>query len=226
ASLRMEADVAVLKMYEKDILPCMACDICPSRVGPDEEFRCIRGKTDAMMDLHNEILKADILIPAMFSPKDRDGLASAYQNFLERTRYLRRGDYAFTDRLIAPLVIAEVGTQENLNLRMATSLIRHQTVLQKPITGWLHKGELLNPEDVRTGFENAVEYGRKLVAGRLAMVAQGAPVALYKPLGYVLSLSKDNMPETMSKREKAIQLRIQRLMEEGRNRLVSLDNKT
>ena len=146
--LEGEVDLSVTRMHDKRILPCMACDICPARVGPDEEFRCIRGATDQMRELHRTILEADVIVCAMYSPRDRDGLVSAYQHFLERTRYLRRGDYAFTDRLIVPLVLAEVGTNENLNLRMTTSLIRHHTVIHKPVMGWIHQGRVLNFPDV------------------------------------------------------------------------------
>ena len=64
-------------------------------------------------------------MPAVYSPRDRSGLESVYQEFMERTRYLRRGDYVFTDRLVVPLVVAELGSAEHLDIRMLTSFIRH-----------------------------------------------------------------------------------------------------
>jgi multimeric flavodoxin WrbA len=212
-------NVKLIKMHDMHFQPCMACDYCPAIIGPDEKYRCIRGKSDSMYTLHNELLSHDVIIPALYSPKDRKGLASIYQHFLERTRYLRRGDYVFTDRLIVPMILAEVGTNENMNIRMTSSLIRHHTVLQKPIMGWLHKGNLLNPEGINHGLEYAIEFGRYLLIGRLAMVSKGGGIALYKPVGYVLSLTKDNLPQTLSKREDAIKLRLDKLRLESDSRL-------
>lgn len=219
AALSDRADIDVVRMHEMHIKPCMACDICPARVGPDQEYRCVRGKSDDMHTLHRRLLTADVIVPAMYSPLDRTGLSSAYQHFLERTRYLRRGDYAFTDRLLAPLVAAEVGSNENLNLRMTTSLIRHHTVLHKPIMAWLHQGRTLSPADLAAELGAALDRGRELVAGRLSMIANGSPLALYKPVGYVLSLTKDNLPETMDAREQAIRQRLEGLRADSRQRL-------
>jgi len=221
AALSDRADIDLVPMHEMDIKPCLACDICPAQVGPDEDYRCVRGKTDDMHRMHNRLLTADVIVAAMYSPLDRVGLKSAYQHFLERTRYLRRGDYAFTDRLLVPLVAAEVGTNENLNLRMTTSLIRHHTVLHRPVMAWLHKGAMISPEDLAAELGGALDRARELVAGRLSMLSNGSPLALYKPVGYVLSLTRDNLPETMDAREQAIQLRLAKLRAESRTRLAA-----
>ena len=174
-----------------------------------------------MRRLHETLLGLQTIIPAVLAPGRRAGLSSSYQQFLERTRYLRRGDYGLAEKLIAPLVIGEVGVNDNFNLRMCSSFIRHHTSLCAPIQGWLHQGVLLNPEDVAAGLERAGALGAALYAGRLAMISQGAPLALYKPIGFVLSLAKDNLPETMSLREEAIRLRFEKLIEEYRTRLSS-----
>ena len=214
-----KADVRLMSLESSSVMPCMACDICPCRVGPDEEFRCIRGKKDDMHRLHKDLLDCDVLIPAMYSPLDRRGLKTIYQNFLERTRYIRRGDYALSNKLLVPMVVGEVGTNENLNLRMTTSLIRHHTVLQKPILGWLHKGTMLNEESVMRELEETVEQGSKLVTGYMASVVKDRKVSLYKPIGYVLSLTKDGLDSTMQARAKSIQQRLDRLEEDFRTRL-------
>lgn len=219
AALSDRADIDLVPMHEMDIKPCMACDNCPARIGPDEDYRCVRGKSDEMHELHNRLLTADVIVAAMYSPLDHTGLSSAYQHFLERTRYLRRGDYAFTDRLLVPLVAAEVGTNENLNLRMTTSLIRHHTILHRPIMAWLHQGAMLSPADLTAELGKALDSGRELVAGRLDMLSNGSPLALYKPVGYVLSLTRDNLPETMDARHQAISQRLDKLRAESRTRL-------
>jgi multimeric flavodoxin WrbA len=219
AGLSDAAEVDVVSLHEKDILPCMACDICPPKVTPDSEYSCIRGKSDQMNRIHQNLLQADVVLPAMLSTRDRRGLQSVYQHFLERTRYIRRGDYKFTDKLIAPLVFSDVGSNENLNLRMCTSLIRHHTIMHRSITGWLHEGRLLNPGDVNAGVRSAVELGARIAAGRLTLASEGAPMAVYKPVGYILSLTKDNTSESMSRREAALQDRHQKLMADARIRL-------
>lgn len=215
-----EASFQVLALTKDQILPCMACDICPSTIGYDEKYRCVRGKNDVMATIHNQLLDFDIIVPVMFSPRDRKNVHSVYQRFLERTRYLRRGDYALSDRLVAPIVISEIGANENLNIRMSTSLIRHHTMLHKSIIGWLHEGQLLNSQDLKDGLKSIVTTGRRLTAGRLAMVGQGTLVAQYKPKGYILSLTKDNLPETLNKREDAVKKRIEKLLKQVNERLV------
>lgn len=214
-----EVEIEFLDMTNRHILPCLACDICPAHVGSDEKYRCVRGASDVMSALHGRLLDPDVIIPAAYSPRERQGLSTTYQLFLERTRYLRRGDYALSDRMVAPLVISEVGSNENLNLRMSTSLIRHHTLMHKSIMGWMHKGELLNPEDLRRGLESVIAKGRVITVGRLAMIRQGAPIVQYKPMGYILSLTKDNLPGTMDRRQQAVEQRMERLLEESVARL-------
>lgn len=214
------AEVKIMSLEDSHIMPCMACDICPSRVGPDEEFRCIRGRKDDLSRLHQDLLDCDVIIPAMYSPLDREGLSSIYQNFLERTRYIRRGDYAFSNKLLVPLVVGEVGTNENLNLRMTTSLIRHHTVLQRPIMGWVHDGVMLNEDAVAAGLEAAADNGTRLLTGYVASVAKDHKVSLYKPIGYVLSMTKDKLDSTMKAREEAVAMRLAKMEEMFQTRLV------
>lgn len=205
------------------VRPCIACDICPTHVGLDEEYRCIiRRSDDALVNAHGRLLEADIIIPAVFSPRDREGLKSVYQQFMERTRYIRRGDYAFTDRLVAPLVFAEIGANENLDIRMMTSFLRHHTVMHRPIVGWIHEGKLLNPEDIRLGLRTAIDLARQLVLGRLGLTALGATATQYHPVGYILAQAKDNEPATLDEREKAALARKTRLVDQCHARLVPI----
>ncbi|MDP6473529.1 MAG: NAD(P)H-dependent oxidoreductase [Alphaproteobacteria bacterium] len=214
------ADVSLLNPVGRKIRPCIACDICPTHIGPDEEYRCIIGRRDdAMKDLHDSLLTPDILLPALFSPKRRDELVSVYQEFMERTRYLRRGDYVFTDRLVAPLIFAELGSGEHLDVRVMTSFIRHHTVMCRPITGWLKDGKLINAEDVEDGIARAVANGRRLTAGRLASSSLELTGTQYRPVGYVLAQAKDNEAQAMNAREEAVDMRRKRLAEEARRRL-------
>jgi hypothetical protein len=109
--------------------------------------------------------------------------------------------------LVVPLVFEEVGANENLDIRVMTSFIRHHTVMAKPVVGLIHNGELINPDDVRDGLAAAMVQGRRLVQGRLAAASMGAKATQYNPVGYVLSAAKDNEASTLSAREKATRAR-------------------
>lgn len=215
-----DATVQSTDLLTNSIRPCLACDICPIHIGPDQEYRCIiKRASDGVVVAHDDLLWGDVIVPAAFSPMDRSELRSTYQEFMERSRYLRRGDYVFTDRLVAPVIFEEIGANENLDVRVMTSFIRHHTVMMKPILGWIHQGRLINEEEVRQGFAEAVAAGARLTAGKLAMVSLSHESVQYNPVGYVLSRAKDNEPATITERAKSSQLRVARLTEEAETRL-------
>jgi multimeric flavodoxin WrbA len=207
-------------LLDKHIRPCIACDICPTSIGPDEKYRCIiTSSKDGMMDFHKNLILSDVIMPVLFSPKNRTGLISVYQQFMERTRYLRRGDYVFTDRLVSPFVFAEVGSNENLHIRMLTSFIRHHTVMIKPIIGWIHDGRLLNHDEVKKGLYNTFKYGRSLLTGRLNAVETNPDFTIYQPVGYVLSSKRNRQKETLDARERAMKTRLDHLIQQRNNRM-------
>lgn len=220
AELPESAKVRYLDMAEDRIRPCIACDICPTHVGPDDEYRCIvRNKDDGLVLRHHDLLDADVLLPTIFAPKDRSRLHSVYQQFIERTRYLRRGDYVFTDLLVAPIVVTEVGVNDAMEIRMMTSFIRHHTVMVRPIVAMMHKGKLLNPEDVQAGLQRALAEGRRLAAGRLAAASLHTKATDYQPVGYVLATAKDKEQKTIDARMSAVEIRSAKAVEAARSRL-------
>lgn len=217
-------EVRATGLTDYRVRPCLACDICPIHVGPDQEYRCIIGRRDdGLKQLHEDLLWPDVLVPAVYSPRDRAGLDSVYQQFMERTRYLRRGDYVYTDRLVVPLVFEEVGANENLDIRVMTSFIRHHTVMAKPVIGLIHNGVLINAEDVRRDLATAMAEGRRLVQGRLAAANLGSRATQYNPVGYVLSAAKDKEASTLSAREEATQLRNEQTVRDAQARLQTVD---
>ena len=208
------------------IRPCLACDICPTHVGPDGEYRCIIARRDdGMKQLHEDLLWPDVLMPAVYSPRDRAGLVSMYQQFMERTRYLRRGDYVYTDRLVVPLVLAEIGANEHMDIRLVTSFIRHHTVMHKPVVMWLHEGRVLNADEVRADLASAIRHGRRLVQGRLGAAHINSAATEYNPVGYVLSQAKDREASTMQARERLAAGRDARLRDEAVRRLRPVSGK-
>ena len=218
--LEQSVRYSFVQLEELNIKPCMTCDICPSRIGPDEEYRCMRGSNkDDMKSFHKIMLSTEILVPTIYSPVDRTGLLSNYQAWIERTRYIRRGDYALSNRLVVPLTIEEVGAREHMNIRMVTSLIRHHTVVHKPIVAWIHEGELLNPEQLRKDLLNAALLGSQLLQGRFVDVCTHKQMTAYKPVGYILSYARDNTSKAMKSREKAITIRYEQMLRQSRKRL-------
>lgn len=129
-NLPSTALVTIKDFTTAQIHRCIACDICPTHISEREEYRCIVKKSkDLFFRDHTSIIEADAILLAAYSPVDKKCISSVYQKFIERTRYLRRDDYAIGDILVAPLVISEINSNQNLHIRMTTSLLRHHTHL-------------------------------------------------------------------------------------------------
>lgn len=196
----IEATIVDATRTEIEVARCIACDVCPTHVGMDAEYRCIvRKKADLFASEHADLLDHDVIVPVGYSPVDRRGLVNAYQRFIERTRYLRRGDYLFTDVMVMPFILDELGANENLPIRMTTSLIRHHTVVGKPMVATIHKDAMLNMDGVDEDWAMLLDQARRLTVGRL----QGAgmdPKIAYNPVGYVLSALKDKEASVVERR--------------------------
>lgn len=183
-------EAKVLEIVDGNVGRCIACDICPIHIGPDDEYRCIiKKKSDKFVDIHEELIGHDAIVPVVFSKKERSGILNVYQKFIERTRYLRRGDYLFSDMAVMPLVFEELGSSEHLDVRMLTSLIRHHTVMTKPLVAYIHKDELLNWDEVGNDWEAMMRNAEKLAVGRLRTGENRSDA--YNPVGYILSAVKD-----------------------------------
>ncbi len=207
---------------DADITRCIACDICPTEVGVDAEYRCIiKKKTDYFKNNHERLVGLDAIVPVGIAPRERAGVRSMYQQFMERTRYLRRGDYLFTDLLTAPIVFEEVGANDCLGIRMLTSTLRHHTVMSRPLTGYLWNGRLINRDELVEGWRAFVGRARRLAAGRLIAAAEHAATVQYNPVGYVLSAAKDKEAETLRRRQKMAEDRAERASREAEVRLTS-----
>ncbi len=211
----------VVNLTEHRIKRCIACDICPTHVGHDEEYRCIiTSGADSLPDLHRDLLNHDLIVPvgvSMHAPM----VASKYQAFVERTRYLRRADYVWSDIMVAPLVLEEPGDYRSLPIRMMTSFLRHHTVMAKPMIGVLNEGEVTNKQRVEEDFSRALEYATRMTAGRLAQAKEINPPRRYNPVGYVLAADKDREDERLQRRREPSEARRDRLTAEAKQRLVT-----
>jgi multimeric flavodoxin WrbA len=222
--LPLEADI--LSIADSHVVRCLACDVCPTHIDVDQSYRCIiKSKRDVLPELHERLLHADAIVPVAYSGVDRAGLVSKYQEFIERTRYLRRGDYVFSDLVCSPLVIEELGASENMQVRMMTSMIRHHTIIMKPTTAYVQEGRVLNRAQVALELRTVAQEVARATAGRLVTHSSEVQHFKYNPVGYVLSAMKDAEDEKMKRRREMIEERVARASESGRKRLAVVDVK-
>ncbi len=209
----------VLNLSRKSIARCLACDICPTHIGPDEEYRCaINSMNDAMRELHRNFLYHDLIVPVAVSTRNAV-VDSKYQLFIERTRYLRRADFIWNDLMVAPLVLEEQGGYRLLPVRMLTSFIRHHSVMAKPMIGYLNDGEVSNRDLIAEDLSHTLGFAARLTAGRLSLGKETAIGRRYNQIGYVLSADKDAEDERMQRRRLAGEARRDRLIAEAEQRL-------
>ncbi len=208
----------IFELDENDIVRCLACDICPTHIAIDEEYRCII-KNDDFSELHRHFMDYDAIIPVAYSSIDTKEVNSCYQQFIERTRYLRRGDYILSDLISTPIIIEEIGAAENMHIRMITSMIRHHTVIVKPLIAYKYNDVLINKKECIEQFKLLNQQIRKFSTGRIASNVTNQQVHNYNPVGYILSAVKDAEDEKLKLRGVMIDDRISRQKKETENRI-------
>jgi multimeric flavodoxin WrbA len=183
SELKNKSDISIKIRDFTDVSThrCIACDICPISSGPTKDYRCIiTKKSDLFVQDHEALINADAILLAAYSPVDKTDVISVYQKFIERTRYIRRDNYALGDLLMAPLVISEVNSNQNLHIRMTTSLIRHHSIIHHPILMFENSGNLLNWDVAKKQAELFIHNAKKVVALQ-------ADTRKYNPVGYIIS---------------------------------------
>lgn len=222
-SHRNAVDATIINITEKSVLRCLACDFCPTHIDVDEVYRCIiKSSKDDMENLHQELLHHDVIVPVVFSANDTSQIVNNYQTFIERTRYLRRGDYVFSNQLVAPLTFEEIGVRENYSMRMMTSMLRHHTVMSRPMIGHIHNGEVLNQGQIEFEFKELLAHAKQLTAARLAAVAD-TENSKYNPVGYILSSAQDEENERLDARKLMKQARTAHLQADAVTRLKPIE---
>lgn len=229
AASRGDVDASILNLTENRVTRCIACDICPTHISVDREYRCIIRPSgrDQMGNLHEHLLGHDAIVPVIYSAVDRERLVTRYQEFIERTRYLRRGDYALSDTCVAPLVLEELGAHENMHVRCMTSLLRQHTVMFRPVVAYQHECNTLNGEQVAETFDTFLNAARVLTAGRLlkTLLDDTDGTTRYNPVGYVLSAEKDLEDEREHRRDGMLHDRRLAQLNEAMARLPALKRK-
>lgn len=223
---------AFLKNYENQITPtimnitegqitrCLACDICPTKIDIDQSYRCIvKRKSDYFVQNHNDFIDCDAIVPVALCAKNSNDFATNYQKFMERTRYLRRGDYLLTNIISAPLVFEEIGSNENLAIRILTSTLRHHSILMKPLIIYLRDNNFINLEDAPVWLNQLIESTKKVSIGRVLSNASENEHLKYNPIGYVLSSAKDQEDSALKHRKMMLRDRFNRAHKQKENRL-------
>lgn len=173
----------VFTVFKSNVHKCIACDLCPISEGHPKEYRCIiNNKDDFFKLMHNEIIDCDSFIFAAYSGTNFINIKSNYQQFIERTRYLRRDNYLFGNKLTSSLIVSEVNSNRNLHIRILTSLVRHLNILHKPILAFKHGNAYMNFDNVVKEFKNFCSDALKIKKNKEKKV--------YQPVGYEISLKK------------------------------------
>jgi multimeric flavodoxin WrbA len=205
-------DAQVLNAIHEHIHPCLACDFCPREIGEDTVYRCTINKdNDLFKKWHHTFSELDAIVPVAYIPEKPLGLESKYQIFTERLRYLRRGDYLFSNLVVCPFVFEEIGSSDSMRLRMLTSMIRHHTIMVRPIVVHLQNYKILNEDHVKSHWKHFLECASRVTVGRLIGAKYDNMSYGYKPTGYVLSAAKEEEDKKLEKRRAFLLNRKRRL---------------
>lgn len=173
----------VFKVFKEEVHKCIACDICPISYEESEKYRCIiNNREDFFKKHHNEIVDCDSFIFAAYSGTNFINIKTNYQQFIERTRYLRRDNYLFGRKLVSSFILSEVNSNRNLHIRILTSLIRHHNILFKPILVFKNANAYINFENIKKQFIDFCNTALK--------VRNKTTEVEYKPVGYEISLEE------------------------------------
>lgn len=184
------AEVVLWDVLSEKVVRCIGCDICPIDVGKAEEYRCIiTRKDDFFSSNHEEITDADALLICAYNPENRAEINSVYQQYMERTRYIRRDNYLYSDLLVAPFVISELSARQNIHIRIMTSMVRHQTIISHPLIGMIYNKEYINQETVYRHSLDFMKTASKIAKARLQN--KTSTENQYQPVGYVISKQKN-----------------------------------
>lgn len=215
----------IIPIDKKQVQRCIGCDICPTHIDVDEKYRCIiNSPKDDFDELHPLLHEADAIIPVVYSGNSSVGLESNYQKFIERTRYIRRGDYSLNNLMVAPLVCEEIGANQSMAMRMMSSLLRHHTVMAKPFVYYLNDGMAINQQAVYDQMSEFVSLLENYTTNKLASYLTHKEHFKYKPMGYVLSVVKEGQDERLKKRSNMISKRIAKNLDLAMQRLEPANN--
>ena len=175
----------IFKVFKEEVHKCIACDVCPISYDKKNIYRCIiNNKNDFFKKFHNSIIDCDSFIFAAYSGSNFINIKTNYQQFIERTRYLRRDNYIFGRKLVTSFILSEINSNRNLHIRILTSLVRHHNILFKPILAFKNNDLIINSKKIKIQFDEFCE-----AALQIKKVNKNIE---YKPVGYEISLAEHN----------------------------------
>jgi len=172
-------DFKTVNLIDYHIERCLGCKICPSpemvekgskgktEVGSTDYACLIDNGVDCMEVVREKLKEIDGLIIVGINDDSLTDLIDKYQVFTERTRFIRRGNFEWTNNPFTSLVLKNVGsTRERLfGLRAMTSYIRHNTIAVAPLRALTYqKDTILSPISALQNFTKLVaqlKYGRE-----------------------------------------------------------------
>ena len=182
----------VFEVYKEEVHKCIACDVCPISYDKKINYRCIiNNKEDFFKKNHEEIINCDSFIFAAYSGTNFVNIQTNYQQFIERTRYLRRDNYLFGRKLVSSFILSEVNSNRNLHIRILTSLIRHHNILFKPILVFKNGNAYINFENIKKQFKEFCKTALQ--------IKNNTTNVEYKPVGYEISLEEHINRKKLSK---------------------------
>ncbi len=209
----------VIDLTTEEIYRCIACDLCPTHHATHNEYACIiKSKNDFFLKNHEELIATDAILLAAYSPIDRSSITAVYQKFMERTRYIRRGNYLLGDRLVAPFVISEVNANQNLHIRMLTSLIRHHTIVHHPLIALEMDHTVINEEHLLAQLESFSKNAIALTKARLLRDTDQS-FTYYNPVGYQISAERNRTDRNNGVLDHVLSTKHTALVKEKTNRL-------
>lgn len=146
--------INIINLIDRTIYRCVACNICPSpelmekHRGAEVPYNCIvQSRFDALRELYEILRHSDCIV--IVGVNSQSDLIYRYQVFLERTRFIRRENFAFTHIPTVGFLINELGSINSPlhNIRVITSFIRHNAFLLKPIELVIHNDNIMIVDD-------------------------------------------------------------------------------
>ena len=164
-----ETSFEIINLVDYHVDKCIACDTCPcpQKVKEGKEYRCIiENPRDQMKLIKGKWKDIDALM-IVGTNIDDPHLIDRYQGFTERTRFVRRNNFEWTNIPLASVIFKEINSSRDrlFGLRVMTSYIRQNTLVLKPIRILEKEGIVLtNPKESMKRFIEQVimiKRGRK-----------------------------------------------------------------
>jgi multimeric flavodoxin WrbA len=176
--------VTLLNLVEGSIERCLGCDICPIpelRQTPADYACIIQTKRDGMNFVRETLSRVDGFLLAGLNVLDDRYVTDTYQEFTERSRFIRRNDFELTNIPISSLTLSEVGARTNslFSLKVMTAYLRHNSILCPAIEQIEYEGNVL--KSAKAGLEGFLSVARHVASIRRYMEKQKVS---YKAEGY------------------------------------------